>query len=121
MEVSLEEDALVVKLGLLEKLAAVRWTDVRVPRDNVAGAEPVLPPPTWKQLRLPGTHLPGLIKAGTYLTNRGWEFWYLTRNGRQHPVTVSLRGHRYARLVLGIGEPTAERINEWATRRAGLG
>ena len=117
MRVALEEDALVVKLGPLEKLAAVRWTDVRVPRESVAGAEAVLPPPTWKQLRLPGTHLPGLIKAGSYLTNRGWEFWCLTRNGRQHPVTVSLRNHRYARLVLGPGESVADRINEWATHR----
>ena len=121
MKIALEEDALVVKLSLLEKLAAVRWTDVRVPRGDVAGAEAALPPTTWKQLRLPGTHLPGLLKAGTYFTNRGWEFWYVTRNGRQNPVTVSLRGHRYARLVLSPGEPVADQINAWATASRNAG
>jgi hypothetical protein len=114
MEIALDQDALVVKLRPLERLAAVRWSDVRIPRQNVAGAEASLPPPTWKQLRLPGTHLPGLVKAGTYLTHRGWEFWYLTRKGRSQPVTISLRGHRYARLVLGAAAVSADRINRWA-------
>ena len=31
---------------------------------------------------MPVTFIPGVIKAGTYLTNRGKEFWYVTRKNR---------------------------------------
>jgi hypothetical protein len=118
MDVLLEDHDLVVKLRPLEKLAAVRWKDVRVARANVASVEAALPATRWTDLRMPGTEVPGVIKAGTYRTSRGREFWYVTRRGRAHPVTISLKDHGYARLVLGLGDPSeAERIERWAAER----
>ncbi|MCK6592014.1 MAG: hypothetical protein L6Q76_31060, partial [Polyangiaceae bacterium] len=57
---------------------------------------------------------PGLIKAGSYLTDRGWEFWYVTRAGKSHPMTISLKDQRYAKLVFGFQSGSeADRIEEW--------
>jgi hypothetical protein len=114
MKIDLKNDEMVVRLAPLEKLAAVKLTDIHVPRSSIAGVERSLPPLTWKALRLPGTAIPGLITAGSYYTDRGWEFWYVTRGRRAYPVTVSLKGQRYDRLVLGF--PTrseADRIDAW--------
>lgn len=43
------------------------------------------PASSLKDVRLPRTHLSGMVKAGTYLTGRGKEFWFVTR-GRRFPV-----------------------------------
>ena len=32
-----------------------------------------------KEIKAPGTSIPGLIKAGTFYSNRGKEFWYVTK------------------------------------------
>lgn len=117
MEIILEESELVIRLRPLEKLTAFRSSDIRAPRSSVRGAELSLPPSTWKQLRIAGTYLPGVIKAGSFLTESGWEFWYVTREGRDHPVQISLTDHRYARLVLGFEHDCdIERINAWSQK-----
>jgi hypothetical protein len=117
MEIVFDDDEMVVRLAPLEKLAAIKWSDIRVPRGSIESVERALPPPTWKAVRLPGTSIPGLITAGSYYTGRGWEFWYVTRTGRRHPITVLLKGQRYALLVLGFqSRSEADRIDEWLRR-----
>lgn len=115
MEIAFENDEMVVRLGPLEKLAALRGKALRVPRTAIRKVKRSLPPSTWKQLRVPGTHIPGLLKAGSYYTDRGWEFWYVTRAGRRHPLTVELEGQPYRYLVLGLkSDATADRIEAWS-------
>jgi hypothetical protein len=117
MEIAFDNEEMVVRLSPLEKLAAFKWSDIRVPRSSIEGVERSLPPPTWKELRVPGTFIPGLIKAGSYYTDRGWEFWYVTRTGKSYPVTVSLKEQRYARLVLGFQSGSeADRLEDWLRR-----
>lgn len=86
MRVVFERDAMVVRLAPGEKLAAVRWRELRIPRAAIRRVECFVSPPTFKQLRLPGTHSPGLIKAGSYRTNRGWELWFVTVGPASPPV-----------------------------------
>jgi hypothetical protein len=113
MTVILERDTMVVRLGLWEKLAAVRWRDLRLARAAMCGVERSIPPSTLKHVRAPGTYVPGLIKAGSYYTSRGREFWFVTRGGRAHPITVSLTGS-LALVVLGFAtEETPDLIEAW--------
>ncbi len=65
-------------------------------------------------LRWPGTHLPGVITAGTYRglgSRTARQFWSVRRSGRV--LVVDLDGGRYARLVLELPDPdgTATVIN----------
>lgn len=61
----------------------------------------------WKGLRLPGTHLPGVIVAGSYLVEGQWEFWDVRGEGRS-AIEVHLSGTRYSRLVVDVADPDAE-------------
>ncbi len=66
---------------------------------------------------MPGTYIPGLIRAGSYLTPRGWEFWYVIRK-RPEYVTIELKGGRYQRLILSPsdGDVWVERTNAAMSR-----
>lgn len=83
-----------------------------IPAENIAGAQ-ALGPGWWKTLgfRIPGTALPGVIIAGTYLQkgDRAYVSW--TRN--KEVLQINLKNHRYSRLVLGVDDAKAlaEAIN----------
>lgn len=51
---------------------------IEVPLTKITRVTTELPVSTWREIRAPGTYLPGVIKAGTYYTERGREFWYVT-------------------------------------------
>jgi hypothetical protein len=119
MTVSFEREWMVVRFGFLDKIVAVRWSDLRIPWTSVRRVERSVPPPTLRRVRAPGTYVPGLIKAGSYYTGRGREFWFMTRGGRTHPITVTLTGSPYKRVVLGFGTgETPAQIETWWRRSA---
>ncbi|MGB3493546.1 MAG: hypothetical protein WBA57_12505 [Elainellaceae cyanobacterium] len=63
---------------------------------------PTLP---WYALRAPGTAIPGLFFAGTFYTQQGREFWYVTR---QSPCLVlTLVDEYYKRIVLSMDDSLA--------------
>ena len=70
--------------------------DVRVDPGAVAG---------WKGWRLPGTHIPGLIVAGSYRAGGAWTFFDVV--DRQRAVVVELEGQPYRRLVVEVEDPEA--------------
>ncbi|KYF61954.1 hypothetical protein [Sorangium cellulosum] len=115
MQLQIEGDRLTLTLQGAERLWAVKLAPIVVPRAHVVRAEAALPPATWKQIRAPGTAIPGLIKAGTYYTDRGKEFWYTVQSRKDSPLTIELEGESYRRLALTIDDSAAwaERINAW--------
>lgn len=90
--------------------------DIAVPLANITGAE-VLDQKFWYHLgiRVPGTGLPGLMIAGTYL-KKGDRAFVCWKRGEK-VLQVNLTGQRYDRLVLGISdaEDWAEKINAYIT------
>lgn len=67
---------------------------------SVTRADPALRPP-W--LRCPGTAVPGVICAGTYLGKGRKEFWDTRFKG--NAVRIELRDERYTRLVVDVADP----------------
>lgn len=67
------------------------------------------PQSNWTEIRAPGTFLPEVIKAGTYYTNRGREFWYVTKN--RDYLTLELQDEYFKRIILTISDSSA-----WAER-----
>jgi hypothetical protein len=98
-----EGDNLAVRLAKMEKV----WTlhgDFSIPVSHIARVSKDAPQTVWREWRAPGTFVPYLIKAGTYYTPRGKEFWYMTR--WREPVVLELTGEPYQRMIIGL--PPAE-------------
>ncbi|MBD1913753.1 MULTISPECIES: hypothetical protein [unclassified Leptolyngbya] len=79
---------------------------IEVPLNHIAQVSTDLPLSTWRELRAPGTSLPGVIKAGTYYTERGREFWYVTKPS---VLTIDVRDNYYKRIVLSLHDNEAWR------------
>jgi len=67
----------------------------RLPHDALRGM--------WKGWRVPGTHLPGVIVAGTYFKDGERHFWDV-----RHPdsaIEIELDGQTYDRLFVEVPDP----------------
>jgi hypothetical protein len=58
----------------------------------------------WKGLRMPGTHVPGVIVAGCFYIDREWEFWDV-RGAGDSAIEVVLSGASFSRLVVDVANP----------------
>jgi len=63
-----------------------------------------LPRGFW--LRMPGTHIPGVIKAGSYWGASRWSFWDV-RGSRDKVVVIELSGWQYDCIVIEVNNPAA--------------
>jgi hypothetical protein len=59
----------------------------------------------WKGFRVPGTHVPGLIAAGTFYKGGERHFWDVRDAGRA--IEIELEGQPYQRLFLEVEDPEA--------------
>ncbi|PSN13494.1 hypothetical protein C7293_15670 [filamentous cyanobacterium CCT1] len=110
MQLSLNQNQLTIQLEWYEQLLAFTLHNpIVVPLDHLLQVTTEEPPSRWTDLRAPGTHLPGVIKAGTYYTRQGREFWYATVD--RHFLVLELREEPYQKIVL-----TVENHREWLDR-----
>lgn len=98
MKIFKADNYLYVKLNWVEKFLSLHG-DFKILEGNVVSISEGKPESGFFDLRFPGTYFPGLIKAGTYYTRRGREFWYVVR-GNKYIYTIELRDQNYIRLVL---------------------
>jgi hypothetical protein len=120
-KIELSDDKLTLRLSPLEKLAALHG-DVSVNGIAIRGAA-VVDKKWWMNLglRVPGTGLPGLVIAGTYLQKGDRAFVSWTRKAGL-PLEITLadkmnpeaRGTSYTRLIVGVENPQewADKIND---------
>ncbi|MGB3292815.1 MAG: hypothetical protein WBB01_07515 [Phormidesmis sp.] len=99
MNLTIQDGAIQIQLTSAERLWAFHLShQIEIPLDSIQSVRLERPATTWKELRAPGTHLPGLIKAGTYYTERGREFWYA--QGDQNCLCLDIAAGYYKRIVL---------------------
>ena len=120
-KLELTDDQLIIRLTAAEKLAALHG-DLTVNGVAIRGAA-VAKKKWWTTLgmRVPGTAIPGLIIAGTYLQKGDRAFVSWTRK-RGLPLEITLaakmepeaRGTRYTRIFLGVDDAQAwaDQIND---------
>jgi hypothetical protein len=111
MKLHLEARQLTIDLEWYEQLWAVTLDrQLHIPLDSIDRVTTTEPQSDWAEIRAPGTFLPGIIKAGTYYTKRGKEFWYVTTD--RDYLTLELHDEPYRRIVITIPDPLAwgERI-----------
>jgi hypothetical protein len=105
-EVELTEDALIVHVRGMDRLWALK-SHLEIPLSHVVGAEvdPEIAREWHKGIRAGGTHVPGVITAGTFYQEGERVFWDV--HEPEKTVVIQLRDERYARLVIEVEDPRA--------------
>jgi hypothetical protein len=68
VKIVIDKDVIRIELSRLERMLTFHRS-FKVPISQIREISTDLPPPTWKEIRAPGTAILGLTKAGTYYTN----------------------------------------------------
>jgi hypothetical protein len=109
MKLQVEGDRLKINLSFLEKLLTLQFNySFDIPLTHIQQVSTDKPSTSGLQYRMPGTEIPGLLAAGTYYSDRGREFWYVTSD--RHYLVLELRHEFYQKIVL-----TSEQNETWAT------
>lgn len=120
----LTDQELIVHLGKWEKMMALS-SDIRVPIAQVKSAreDGGFGGPGGMKLgwRVPGTHVPFVVAAGTFVRRGERQFVFMRR--RLQTVVIELEHKEWSRLAIGVPDAHAEasRINAAVTRLRGLG
>jgi hypothetical protein len=101
MQIQLTSERLQIEFEWYERLWAVRIDPVMdIPLAHISSVTTAEPNSNWAEIRAPGTFLPGIIKAGTYYTKQGKEFWYVTDD--RNYLTLELHDEPYRRLAMTL-------------------
>lgn len=101
MQINIVDEKLQIEFTWKEQLLAARFHKLwEIPITHIKQVTTAEPQSSWKELRAPGSFIPGLIKAGTYYTNRGKEFWYVTKETNY--LTIELQNESYKRIIINI-------------------
>jgi hypothetical protein len=84
-----------------------------IPLTDIESVSTDKPVNIWLEIRHPGIIFPGLIKAGTFSSSRGKEFWYITNE--QDYLILELKNQPFKRVIITINDNLiwAERINQY--------
>ena len=108
-DVELTENTLIVHVHGIDRLWALK-SRLEIPLSHVVGAE-VDPEAArgWRKsvqgVRAPGTHVPGVITAGTFYQEGERVFWDV--HDTESTVVIDLKDDLYARLVIEVDDPPA--------------
>jgi hypothetical protein len=75
----------------------------------------------WRkwELRMPGTHAPKLLIAGSYWTEEGWDFMYIKRPiGFVNPLVqnvlvIKTTQEKFKRIIISVDEKDAKKVMNW--------
>ncbi len=99
MKITITEDQLEINFSTTKKILSMKGS-FKIPLKHIQSITTQLPKPTWKEIKAPGTMIPGLIKAGTYYTDNGKQFWLVTKG--KGILNIELKNESYKRIILGI-------------------
>ncbi|MDH3249806.1 MAG: hypothetical protein OEQ47_12635 [Acidimicrobiia bacterium] len=106
VRISQTESSVVLKLGPFEALFALKGR-LDIPRSHITSIETLdrveVPATQGAWLRAPGTHVPGLIRYGSYGREPMREFWLVLRQRRV--VVIHVDDWAYHRVILGSRDP----------------
>jgi hypothetical protein len=87
----------------LHKLWAFK-SQITVPQSNIVSVQQVEGPLSiFKGLRMPGTHLPSIIAAGTYFKDGRKSFWDVVNS--KNCIVVELKDSNYNQLIIEVENP----------------
>ncbi|UOQ67249.1 PH domain-containing protein [Hymenobacter volaticus] len=106
VEVSKEGDSAVFNVKGLHKLWAFK-SQIQIPLAHIRGArqDAEALKGWWKGFRAPGTHVPGLITAGTFYQDDKRIFWDV--HNSENAVIIDLVHDEYNQLIVEVEDPAA--------------
>jgi hypothetical protein len=104
VNVQIDGDRVTVKILGLHKLWAFR-SSLTFRLRNVVDVrfDPGITVGLYRGLRMPGTHIPGVVVAGTYYREKRKEFWDVGKI--ENSIVVDLEQEKYDRLVIETVDP----------------
>jgi len=109
-QVELTDDRLIVQVEGVDKILAFK-SRIECPIEHVEGVALGVPPDVKerfnKSLRLPGSYMPPIIIAGTYIyRNEGhWERQFWDRHHADRVITIRLAHEDYRSVVIEVDDP----------------
>ena len=96
-------NVLILKLRGWDKIWALK-SELKVPLREITGARRATNL-GWnpRGLRLPGTHLPRVIAAGSYWRPKHWEFWLVRQP--KNVIVIETTREKYRRIVIDDKNP----------------
>src|SRR4051794_24665636 len=104
--VEIDGERLTVSVTGLDAVLAFKHT-LEIPIRHVAGidAGSAEAGKVFHGLRLPGTNLPGIVTAGSFLWAGEWSFWDV--HDPRKALTIRLNDEHYSRIVVQVDDPAA--------------
>lgn len=88
----------------MHKLWALK-SQLVIPTEHIITAYPNTKSLNWLGLRMPGTQIPGLITAGTFLADEGDIFCDVVN--KENAIMIELKDERYTKLIIEVENPKA--------------
>ncbi len=116
VKVTVKNDQVIFDVVGVHKLLSFK-DRIKVPREHIAKAHNNLKAlPLWKGWRLPGTHVPFVITAGTYYQRGNKNFWDVVK--QRNAIVVELKDEKYKNLIIEVEKPkeTLALLNAMSTQ-----
>lgn len=106
VEVTKEGDNVVFKVKGLHKLWAFK-SQLQIPLGHIKSIrqDPEILKGWWKGFRMPGTHIPGILAAGTFLQQDKRIFWDVHHT--ENTLIIELEHDEYDELIIEVENPAA--------------
>ena len=100
-KVSITDSKLTIEVQGWDKLWSLT-SRLEIPLEHVNDVRPA--DDVVEGIRLPGTHVPGVITAGTFVHEGNCVFWDV--HDPTNAIALDLRDERYSKLVIEVADPT---------------
>ena len=120
VDVTVEGSVAVFEVQGADKLWALQ-SRLEIPLRHIRGArlDPDVAHGWWKGFRAPGTHVPGVIVAGTFYQHGKRIFWDVHDPART--IVVELADERYDEIIVEVRDPAGTLAVLTAAVRAARG
>lgn len=106
VELSIYDGKLSLHVHGMDKLWSFK-SSLEIPLQHISGirADSNIAKGLWHGIRLPGTHIPGVLIAGTFYQDGNRVFWDV--HNPENTVVIDLRDERYNELIVEVANPQA--------------
>jgi hypothetical protein len=102
-EIRISDGVLIVAVQGWDQLWSLT-SRLEIPLEHVSGVRRAADEQP-RGIRLPGTHVPGLITAGTFLQEGNWVFWDV--HDSERAIAIDLHDERFNTLIVEVPDPEA--------------
>lgn len=104
VSITQEDDRFVFEVKGWHKLWALR-NQLTIPREHILNAyqDPGIVEGS-RGLRMPGTYIPSIITAGTFIQNGDMIFWDVSKE--ENAIIIDLKDEHFKKLVIEVENPS---------------